>query len=272
MQVGQQVAALCDGDPFHPRRLPDSWTLVPAADPGLVLINRYLGRSREEGEPALIELVDSSGTVLRSVSAQLWGAVGELRSGFLVSGEGFVSWDGEVRSLPGDGVPQAVLGGRYLVLFDERRTECGYSTPRPGAPSQPRCLPEGFWVVRASYDPDASVVAFATWDFRAVLVAGVEIGLQMFDLAFVPRSVIWTGDGELLVVGDSDRCVIDRSIGLAVEARRASSRCLPPARRHRPLRSRAAARDSETPVGWSRPGRAPRRARPAVGGDDQDGR
>ena len=65
VQVGQQVAALCDGDPFHPRRLPDSWRLVPAADPGLVLINRYLGRSREEGEPALIELVDSSGTVLR---------------------------------------------------------------------------------------------------------------------------------------------------------------------------------------------------------------
>src|SRR5215217_7173902 len=45
LQVGYQVGGLRDGDLLHMTRLPDAWTVAPAADDRHVVVNRYFGRS-----------------------------------------------------------------------------------------------------------------------------------------------------------------------------------------------------------------------------------
>jgi hypothetical protein len=54
-----------------------------------------LGRSRGDGEPEVIELVDRFGTVLRRVEADVWGALGELSDGKIGTRHALLTWDGE---------------------------------------------------------------------------------------------------------------------------------------------------------------------------------
>src|SRR5512133_3160610 len=77
VQVGEQVAALRDGNLLRPTRLPDVWFLLPAADPRLVVISRHVEREHEGGKECVFELVDADGAVLKSVQARVWRAVGE---------------------------------------------------------------------------------------------------------------------------------------------------------------------------------------------------
>jgi uncharacterized protein DUF1963 len=207
VKVGYQIVALRDDDLFHPRRLPEGWSIAPAANRQLLLIRRYFGRSREPGEPQTIELVDSSGTVLRSVTADVDGAAGELPSGHIVTNDALLSWDGDIQPLPAQGRAEAVLGGRWLVLADYAKRLVRLFDSESGA-DETCNLPEGFLLLQESYNATASAVAFR-WLSRDVLVVTEREGLRWLRLDFEPHSAVWASDAHLLLVGKTARRVID---------------------------------------------------------------
>ncbi|MDO8389449.1 MAG: DUF1963 domain-containing protein [Actinomycetota bacterium] len=160
VQVGYQVIGLRDGDLLRPSRLPDAWGIAPAADPSLVLVRRYFGESRGHDDSEVIELVDMDGRVVRSVTANVWGAVGELRSGWVVTMGSLLSWEGEQRPLPAPGEAIAVLSGRHLVIVDSDGARMHIVDAETGRTTTTPVPPDAFWLSPV-YNIDASQVAFA---------------------------------------------------------------------------------------------------------------
>lgn len=198
LQVEYQVFGLRDGDLLRPSRLPDAWTLAPAADPSLVLVQRYF----EDDRAKVIELVDMHGRVLRSVTSNLWWAVGELRSGWIATAESMLSWEGERRPLPAPGQAVAVLSGRHLVIADDDRSSVHIVDMETERTTTWPVPPDANWLA-PMYDTEASQVAFA--DPRApgvsIVVREHEVHLldtetEMMWLAWVDRDhVLETGQG-----------------------------------------------------------------------------
>jgi hypothetical protein len=212
VHVGYQVAALRDGDLFHASRLPDAWSLAPAADPTLVLARRYFGRSRQQGEPETIELVDAFGATLRSVTAEVDGVAGELRTGVVVCRDRLLAWDGTMRALGAPGRAEAVVGGRYVVLLEHERARVRLFDPEAERTVGTSILPPLF-LGRAAYNADASAVAVTGWNSRDVLVADAEGAIEWFTVGFDPHSAVWTSKTDLLLVGDRNHCSIDVPTG-----------------------------------------------------------
>jgi hypothetical protein len=206
VHVGYQVAALQDGRLLRAARLPDAWRIRPAADPALLVVDRYFDRSRDKGEDSVYELVDARGAVLEHVSTPARGAEGQLRDGRLVTDDGLLSWDGSLEPLPFAGRPRAVLDGR-LVLYEDD-TAIHLLDLETGARS--RCeRPELSALLGPVYDQDARAVAFDQHRGTRVLVATAEGGVRWLDAGFEQNCCAWLDGRRLLLVGDRGRCVLD---------------------------------------------------------------
>jgi hypothetical protein len=217
IRVGYQMVALHDGDLLHSTRLPDCWSVVPAADHGLVLISRYSGRSRPAGEPQTTELIDSTGQVLRSVTADVWGVVGELESGLIVARDSLVSWTGERQRLPAPGQAHAVCSARFVVMTD----------PDSGAPPVVRVvdtltgleqscplMPPAQVLVIGCYDATASSVAFPQPDGDVLVVTSSGVP-RWLHVEIARPSVVWLDSDHLAVIGERKHCVVDVRTGVS---------------------------------------------------------
>lgn len=217
--VGYQLVALTDGNLLRPVRLPDAWSVEPAADPRLALVSRYYGRSREAGEPQTIELLDSTGRTLASLLDPGWGLVGELRTGLVVTRDALVAWDGTRHPLPRAGTPEAVIAGRCVVMVDGSLVNVVDTENSREATCS---LPEAFSHLSSpSYDSTASSVAFHLWHRDAlrlwnaseVLVATKTGPPRVFQVDFEPHSLVWLDHERLLIVGEGAHCVLETDGG-----------------------------------------------------------
>lgn len=196
VQVGYQVIGLRDGDLLRPSRLPDAWSMAPAADPSLVLLRRYFEEGRGGGAAEVIELVDMHGRVVRSVTANVWGAVGELSSGWIVTFESLLSWEGEQRPLPARGEAVAVLSGRHLVIADHDSASVHIVDVETDRTTTMPAPPDAFWLAPL-YSSDASQVAFATRSLIVVRerdVFTLDPGVEVASLAWLDRDHVLVAD------------------------------------------------------------------------------
>jgi hypothetical protein len=198
--------SIVDGDPLDRRPLPDATVLAPAADRALLVIRRYLARGAQEA-PQTLDLVDSSGSVVRSVTAKIDGVAGELRVGVVVAWDALVSWDGAVAPLPAEGEATAVLDGRCILLFDRRRDRVRLLDAETGRTVATSILPPLFDSYPV-YNMPATAVAFHGWG-RDILIADSEGVLEWLRVDFDVHSAVWMSDTDLLLVGDDGHCSIN---------------------------------------------------------------
>lgn len=197
IQVGYQVVGVRDGDLLRPSLLPDAWSIAPAADPTLVLLQRHFDEGQGNHQGDVIELVDQHGHVVRSITGDVWGVVGELRSGWIVTHETLVSWQGERRPLPAPGQAVAVLSGRHLVIADSENalvhvvdTELDHTASTS--------VPADAFFLMPTYNVGASQVAFACHSpviARAHEILTLPAGKGVVMLA-------WLDDDHLVQVGE----------------------------------------------------------------------
>jgi len=208
LKIGYQVVALTDGDLLHPVALPEAWQIFPAADPSLVLLRRYFERPFRHAELQTVELCDAHGRTLRSTQVE-GGIVGELRSGWLVTYDALVSWEGDRRPLPAPGSPNAVLSGRWLLMLNAGMPFLvdAEGDPQPDAPSEGRRL------LSETYDAIASRVAFRQWNEPWILVAADTGLVARYEIGFSQHSAVWLDQDRLLVVGERRRGILDVHAG-----------------------------------------------------------
>ena len=113
VQFDRQVVGLTDGDWWHPIDLGHSWELAPAADPGQVIVKRDVSEAPER--IVSLEVIDSSGEVVRSAPSAWTGVAGELTDGTFVCSEALVAPGGQTRPLPWMGEPPGGLGRSVRV-------------------------------------------------------------------------------------------------------------------------------------------------------------
>jgi hypothetical protein len=208
--VGYEVVGLRDGELLRATRLPDAWRVLRAADPALVVVDRFFGRSRRDREDSVYALVGAEGVVLRRVSSPAHGAAGELRDGRLVTDDGLLAWNGTLDQLPFAGQPRAVLAGRHVVYDDAEAIHL--LDLETGACSSGQ-RPELAFLLDPVYDEAGSAVAFAQWNDRSVLVATVDGGVRWLDAGFEQNSAAWLDRDHLLLVGERGRCLLDVRTG-----------------------------------------------------------
>jgi hypothetical protein len=121
LQVEQSLVALHDHDVLRPVRLPDVWTIAPAADPSLIIAMKHRETVSASGryEMEAIQLIDRFGAVLASFGAPGHYLVGEVEGlGVLTTG-GLFDWTGQRVSIPFGDDPIAVIVGRYIVAWSK---------------------------------------------------------------------------------------------------------------------------------------------------------
>ena len=169
LMIGSRRVGLYDGELMHPFTLPACRTICPAADASQVLLQRDTAED-EQGEGPVgvsgqaVELVASTGEVLRRVAAPEGRVVGELHAGAIVTPDELVTWEGVKSTLPIAGRALAVCAGRYLAILDGP-TLCVFdsetgSTLMCDAPAQR--------LSSVVHDADGVSVAFPLYDIAAL--------------------------------------------------------------------------------------------------------
>lgn len=208
VQIEQQVIALVDGAWFRPVSLGRSWRITPAADPELLIVTRDYADGPER--LLKVEIVASAGKVVSSAVTPWVNVAGQLLTGDIVSAQGLISTDGDLRSAPWTGEPQAVLAGRYVVTAEQGLVRM-YDTQHG---TEIICeLPEDAFLLQGVHDSGAANVAFKQWREPWVLIASAECGLRVFELGFPQHSAAWLDSDHVLLIGDQRHAVLDIGSG-----------------------------------------------------------
>ena len=211
IMVGEQVVALRDGEPLHPTRLPDGWSVAPASDPALLLIRRDFGRSMEEDEPETVGLVDMFGSTLKSVTAHVSGVFGELKSGLIVTQNALLGWDGTISPLPAGGTAIATVAGRFIVLDDGDVTRV-FDTEKGTERIVPR---RGVNAWGAVYDSEATRVTFRYYEHDYTLVVTDSGEPCNILVGSGTKELVWVNSYHLLTSEKNASRLIDIRTGIA---------------------------------------------------------
>jgi hypothetical protein len=226
VKLGYTLVAYLDGDPLHPRRLPDAWFAVPAIEPGRLLVRRYHGASLAEGELEDVAVVGPDGGVHRAARFPvLAGSWGEVHDGVIatrtprpVDGFGVRSWhDGSFTPLPVAGWPIGTLGGHVVVVARETEVE---AIDLEGGTSRVCSVPalKPNPSLHARYDQTATrLVASRPGEPAGVLVVELESGPRWLPVEGPCGNVpVWLGERWVLF---TDGRVMDTMTGAVTQMR-----------------------------------------------------
>lgn len=202
IQTGAALHAVRDGDVASLVRLPDVWTIEPAAAPDQIL-------ARPRRGPKLV-LLDRDGQVLRSTS-DVQQPAGELHDGTIVCERDLRSWDGARSPLPVAGATTAVLGGRVIVTLDDDDQLRSIDTA-DGSTADLDLRPyDAGYLGFPVYSPTAERAAWASWG--TLVVAGPGVALHARHCPKDTAHVIWLDEQHLLLFGEKTSVVLDLATG-----------------------------------------------------------
>jgi hypothetical protein len=214
VQFDRQVIALMDGDWWRPLDLGLSWKVAPAAHAAHLIVKRDTP-DMPEGTVAL-QVIDSSGGVLRAAQSSWTGVAGELQDGTFVCSEGLLAPGAQARPLPWEGEPIAVLDGRYVLAVEKDSPgDAGRLAQHDAIDGGvQRCeLPGQSFLLSPLFDPKASSVALVQWNAPWVIVSDVALGPRVVDVGFPQHSAAWIDQQQLLLVGHRRQVVLDVRAG-----------------------------------------------------------
>jgi hypothetical protein len=183
VQVQYRIAAFRDWSLLRSVLLPEGWRMAPAADPELLWVDRYEGRSRDPDEGCPVVLVDSGGDIHRTAVIP-GNLVGEVEAGLVFTrwvdrergwGAELCTWDGEVVSLSPSGAAIGVLAADWVVCVTPDQVEM--TSVSTGTTRS--CPVQGLPSYRGvTYNAEGTRLSVAT-DVGTAVLADAEHGLRL---------------------------------------------------------------------------------------------